>query len=103
MIELPTRRRLERRRDRLYEHLHSILHNASVIQVENIMRQIHAINLKLRIYFKGGIDRQPKELFINPDEDNDITTQDTATGEISPTAEELSQIEAEIKEGEIQI
>ena len=103
MIELPTRRRLERRRDRLYEHLHSILHNASVIQVENIMRQIHAINLKLRIYFKGGIDRQPQELFINPNEDNDITTQDTATGEISPTAEELSKIEAEIKEGEIQI
>jgi hypothetical protein len=101
MIELPTRRRLERRRDRLYEHLHSILHNASVIQVENIMRQIHAINLKLRIYFKGGIDRQPQELFINPNEDNDITTQDTATGEIAPTLQDIAEIEQQIKEGKI--
>ena len=101
MIELPTKRRLERRRDRLHAYLDSILHNASVRQVENIMRQIHSINFKLRTYFKGGIDRQTHELFINPDEDNDITTQDAATGEISPTAEELSQIEAEIKAGEI--
>ncbi len=101
MIELPTRRRLERRRDRLYEHLHSILHNASVIQVENIMRQIHAINLKLRIYFKGGIDRQPQELFINPNEDNDITTQDTTQGEVAPTLQELLQIEGQLHKGEI--
>lgn len=103
MIELPTRRRLERRRDRLYAHLHYILHNASVIQVENIMRQIHGINLKLRTYFKGGIDRQPQELFINPNEDNDIITQDSTPCEVDPTAEELAQIEAQIKEGEIQI
>ena len=101
MIELPTRRRLERRRDRLYAHLRSILHNASVVQVENIMRQIHGINLKLRIYFKGGIERQPQELFINPNEDNDITTQDTTPREIFPTAEELAQIEAQIQAGEI--
>ena len=101
MIELPTRRRLERRRDRLYAHLHSILHNASVVQVENIMRQIHGINFKLRTYFKGGIERQPQELFIDPNEDNDITTQDTATCEVNPTAEELAQIEAEIQEGKI--
>ena len=101
MIELPTRRRLERRREKLYAHLHSILHNTSIIQVENIMRQIHGINLKLRIYFKGGIERQPQELFINPEEDNDITTQDTATCEVNPTAEELAQIEADIQEGKI--
>jgi len=101
MIELPTLRRLERRRERLYAHLHSILQNASVVQMENIMRQIHVINLKLRIYFKGGIERQPQELFIDPNEDNDITTQDTATCEVSSTAEELAQIEAEIQEGKI--
>ena len=101
MIELPTRRRLERRREKLYAHLHSILQNASVVQMENIMRQIHGINLKLRIYFKGGIERQPQELFINPEEDNDITTQDTTPREISPTAEELAQIEAEIQAGKI--
>ena len=67
------------------------------------MKQIHSINLKLRIYFKGGINRQPQELFINPDEDNDITTQDTALCEVTPTAEELAQIEAEIQEGKIQV
>ena len=103
MIELPTRRRLERRRDRLYAHLHSILHNASVIQVENIMRQIHGINLKLRTYFKGGIDRQPQELFINPNEDNDITTQDTATREVDPTIQDIAKIDKQIEEGEIQV
>ena len=101
MIELPTQRRLERRRDRLYAHLTHILQNASVLQVENIMRQIHGINFKLRTYFKGGIERQPQELLIDPNEDNDITTQDTTTCEVNPTAEELAQIEAEIQEGKI--
>ena len=101
MIELPTRRRLERRREKLYAHLHSILQTASIVQVENIMRQIHSINFKLRTYFKGYIDRQPQELFINPEEDNDITTQDTTPCEVSPTEEELAQIEAQIKAGEI--
>ena len=103
MIELPTRRRLERRRDRLYAYLESILHHASIHQVENIMRQIHGINLKLRTYFKGGIDRQPKELFINPNEDNDIITQDPATGEISPSIQDIAEIEAQIKEGKIKV
>ena len=97
MIELPTRKRLERRRERLYAHLHSILQTASVLQVENIMRQIHAINLRLRTYFQRELSREPKELLIDPNEDNDITTQDTTPGEVSPTAEELAQIEAQIK------
>lgn len=101
MIELPTKRRLERRRDRLYAHLENILNSASIIQVEIIMRQIHGINLKLRTYFKGGIEREPQELFINPDEDNDITTQETTTLEVNPTTEELAQIEAKIRAGEI--
>jgi hypothetical protein len=65
------------------------------------MRQINCINLRLRTYFKGGFDRQQPELFINPEEDNDITTQDTDTGEVCPTAEELAQIEAQIQAGEI--
>jgi hypothetical protein len=101
MIELPTRRRLERRRDRLYAHLSHILQNASVLQVENIMRQIHAINFKLRTYFKGGIESQSNELFLNPEEDNDIETQYTSPCEVRPTTEELAQIEAEIQEGKI--
>lgn len=101
MIELQTQRRLERRRDRLYAHIQSILHYASVVQVENVMRQIHCINLRLRTYFKGGIDHQPQELFIDPNEDNDITTQETTQCEIVPTEEELAQIEAEIQAGEI--
>ena len=103
MIELPTRRRLERRRDRLYAYLGSILHNASIYHLESIMRQIHGINLKLRTYFNGGSDRQPNELFINPLEDNDITTQDTSQGEIYPTNKDLAEIEAQIEEGKIQV
>ena len=101
MIELPTKRRLERRRERLYAYLDSIIRFASTHQVESIMRQIHGINLKLRTYFKGGIDRETKELFIDPNEDNDITTQDTTQGEIAPTIQDIAQIEAEIKEGKI--
>jgi hypothetical protein len=98
MIELPTRRRLERRRERLYAHLHFILSNASIIQVENIMRQIHGINIRLRTYFKGGIDRQPQELF---NQEDNVTTQDTTQREVNPTAEELAKIEVQIQTGKI--
>ena len=93
MIILPTRRRLERRRDKLYAHLESVVNSASIHQVENILRQIHVINLRLRTYFKR--EREPEEYFN--DEDNDFNTQDTITGEIAPTTEELAQIEAEIQ------
>ena len=101
MIELPTRRRLERRRDRLYAHLESILQNASISQVENIMRQVHSINLRIRIYFNGGIEHRTQELFIDPQEDNDIITQNTAESEVGPTLQDIAQIEAQIKAGEI--
>ena len=67
------------------------------------MRQVHSINLRLRTYFQREIKNEPQELFIDQNEDNDITTQDTATCEVNPTTEELAQIESEIKEGEIQI
>ena len=103
MIELPTRRRLERRRHRLYVYLNSIIHYANIYQVENIMRQIHSINFKLRTYFKGGLNCLQQELFIDPNEDNDITTQDTATGDIDPTTEELAHIEEQIQKGEIKV
>lgn len=63
MIILPTRRRLVRRRDALYEHLESIIQCASVHQVEDIMRQIHGINLKLRTYFIK--EHEPKEIFAD--------------------------------------
>ena len=98
MIVLPTRRKLERRRDRLYAQLTNILLTSSIHQVENIMRQIHFINLRLRTYFKSA--REPKEIF-SEQEDNDITTQDTAQGENTPTIQDIAQIEAEIKEGKI--
>lgn len=58
MIILPTRRRLESRRDALYERLMNTL---SIHQTEDIMRRIHIINLKLRTYFKR--EHEPKELF----------------------------------------
>jgi hypothetical protein len=62
------------------------------------MRQIHFINLRLRTYFKSA--REPKEIF-SEQEDNDITTQDTAQGENTPTIQDIAQIEAEIKAGKI--
>ncbi len=61
MILLPTRRRLERRREALYQSLQSILQHASIHQVENIMRQIHGINKRLKTYFVR--DHEPEELF----------------------------------------
>ena len=61
MLQLPTRRRLESRRDALYLHLRSILGQSSVCQVEDIMRHIHILNAKLRTYFHH--DDEPKEIF----------------------------------------
>lgn len=61
MIVIPTRRRLERRRNALYQHLQSVLHHASTQQVEDIMRQIHTINLRLLNYFIHA--NEPKEIF----------------------------------------
>jgi len=100
MIVLPTRRKLERRRERLYAQLTNILLTSSIHQVENIMRQIHAINLRLKNYFQRDMNHEPQEIFIDQ-EDDDITTQDTTTGEVSPSFQELAQIEADIKEGKI--
>ena len=66
MIVLPTRRRLERRRDTLYKRLH-LLQNASVHEVEDIMRKIHGINLKLRTYFIREGQHEATELFKEKD------------------------------------
>lgn len=63
MILLPSSRRLERRRDALYEHLHAIMQHASVHQVEDIMRTIHGVNLKLKTYFERELKHEPKEIF----------------------------------------
>lgn len=51
MIVLPTRRRLESRRDKLYLRLEAVIRHASPQEVEHVMRQIHCINLRLRTYF----------------------------------------------------
>ena len=69
MIILPTRQRLIKRRDALYDHLESIINCASVHQVEDVMRKIHNINLRLRTYFIR--EHEPKEIF-NEEEENDI-------------------------------
>ena len=66
MILLPTRRRLERRRDALYKRLH-LLQNASVHEVECIMRKIHAINFKLKTYFIREGQHEATELFEDKD------------------------------------
>lgn len=63
MILLPTRKRLEKRRDTLYQRLDSILGHANVHQVEGIMRKVHIINQKLLTYFKR--EHEPKEIFEN--------------------------------------
>lgn len=65
MIILPTRRRLERRRDALYGHLISILQHASIHQVEDIMRMIHAINRKIKTYTQS--EHEPAEIFKDED------------------------------------
>ena len=67
MIILPTRRRLERRRDELYRHLGDFLPVASIIEVEGIMRRIHCINLKLRTYFIKEGQNETTELFEDKD------------------------------------
>lgn len=76
MIVLPTRKRLIHRRDALYDKLHDSLQCASVHEVENIMRKIHSINLKLRTYFLQK--HEPKEVFED-NKDNGITTQNPFT------------------------
>ena len=68
MIVLPTRRRLERRRDALYKQLHLHLQCLSVREVEDIMRKIHGINFKLVFCFSGGIQHEATELFEDKDD-----------------------------------
>ena len=67
MIILPTRRRLERRRDALYKNLLKNIHRASVWQVEDIMRKIHTINLRLRTYFDRDEKYETREIFEDKD------------------------------------
>lgn len=67
MIILPTRQRLIHRRDALYDKLNDMITLASVQQVEDILRKIHSINLKLKTYFVKS--HEPKELFDDEDAD----------------------------------
>ena len=68
MMVLPTRRRLERRRDALYKYLDNIVTSASVHEVEDIMRKIHGINFKLKTYFIRQDGHEPAELFEEKDD-----------------------------------
>ena len=63
MIILPTRKRLESRRNELYKHLQMTLQYAPVQQVEDIMRRIHIINLKLVTYFRREKENERKEKY----------------------------------------
>lgn len=66
MIILPTRRRLEARRDALYQKLSELVNIQNAVhQTEDTMRKIHIINLRLRTYFKRA--HEPKELFEDED------------------------------------
>lgn len=87
MILLPTRRRLERRRDALYKRL-QLTKNASVHDVEDIMRKIHSINLKLKTYFKREGQHEAEELF--DDNEDTLETEDPTFVQIE---EALGEIE----------
>ena len=84
MILLPTRRRLERRRDAFYRHLHATIKDASYHEVEDIMRKIHGINIKLKTYFIK--EHEATEFFEDQDpletEDPTIIQIEEALGEI---------------------
>lgn len=82
MIVLPTRRRLERRRDALYKHLHSALQDVPVRTMEDIMRKIHGINLKLRTYFIREGQHETAEFFEEKDpleDEYSFETEDSVT------------------------
>lgn len=93
MILLPGKRKIERRRDQLYHKLNMVITCGSVMQVEDIMRRIHIINLRLKTYFKGGISREPEEVF----NDDSYDEEDTTEVEDTPTEKDIAQIEAEIE------
>jgi hypothetical protein len=68
MIVLPTRKRLERRRDALYKHLFTVVTSTSIHEVEYVMRQIHGINRKLKNYFVREGQHEAAELFEEKDD-----------------------------------
>lgn len=94
MLILPTRKRLERRRDALYTQLHKILIRGTVHQVEDIMRQIHGINLKLKNYFTREGQHESEELFED---------KDPVEVEYSFEAEDPAIVSLEDLQGEIEI
>ena len=92
MIVLPTRRRLERRRDALYKQLHLCFQCLSVVEVEDIMRKIHGINFKLRTYFiRDG--HEPEELF----EEKDGFEIEYPSEAEDPTTVSIEEIQGEIE------
>ncbi len=86
MIILPTRKRMARRRDEIYEHLFSILNHASVHQVEESMRRIHRINFTIRTYFIRE-NHEAIEVF---------TDQDPTTAQVAATRETIEARENEV-------
>ena len=86
MILLPTRRRLERRRDALYRHLDAIIKDASVQEVEDIERRIHCINLRLKTYFIREGQHEATELFEDKDS---LETEDPTILQIEEALREI--------------
>lgn len=78
MIELPARQILTEHRDTLYKHLASIVGSASVHHVEDVVREIHIVNCKLRGYFVR--DHQPiMHIVGNEKVEDGIATQNPFT------------------------
>lgn len=78
MIELPAREILTEHRDTLYKHLTSIVGCASVHHVEDVVREIHLVNSKLRGYYVR--EHQPKMLIAKNEKVEDgIATQNPFT------------------------
>ena len=62
MIELVTRKRLRRRRDAIYQHIISDIHSIQLHHLEELMRSIHILNLRIKSY--DTIPQQePEEIF----------------------------------------
>lgn len=51
MIPLPSKQKLIVRRKALYDKLDNIIQFCSIEQVEETMREIHRINMRIRTYF----------------------------------------------------
>lgn len=62
MIELQTRRRLRGRRDAIYAHILNDVSSLSLHHLEDLMRSIHILNMKIKSYATIP-QKEPEEVF----------------------------------------